>query len=276
MIGLDFLPWPWGEDILACVFAALALAQGSRRRRAIAWASQHSSQRARRLALAACAFRGRWVARSALVGVRCPEDLRRRTVLHGAEHLTPTSTGTILLGFHLGPPGVDVALRIMGYRLAWLGGGRTSRAWWRDAWRPLLDPKENLCPPGLHRFWPGLLYRARRILLDGGTMFMMADDWGWRGQEVFQAPVTSGTLFIMPGWLALWRQTRARVLPVVTHLAGRVQVITVHPALPPPGPDDPTDPDGWQRTVHVILKVHAERFPEQCPNLLFPAEAGSG
>jgi hypothetical protein len=86
--------------------------------------------------------------------------------------------------------------------------------------------------------------------------------------------VTGGTLFIMPGWIGLWRQTGARVLPVSTHLADRVQVITVHPALPA-GPDDSADPDGWQSTVHTIVTAHAERFPEQCPNLLFPVEAAS-
>jgi lauroyl/myristoyl acyltransferase len=271
MIGLDYLPWPWGEDILAGLFTAAALVQGSRRRRAIAWASQHSNRRAWRLVLAACAFRGRWVARSALVGVRRPDDLRRRIVLRGEEHLTPTSTGTILLGFHLGPPGVDVALRIMGHRLAWLGGGRTSRAWWREAWRPLLDPKDNLTPRGSTRFWPGYLYRARRILLEGGTVFTMADDWSWRGHEVLPVPVAGGALFIMPGWLALWRQTDARVLPVLTHLAGRAQVITIHPPLA----GDGAEGKAWPDALSVILKAHVARFPEQGPNLLFPVTADS-
>jgi lauroyl/myristoyl acyltransferase len=270
MIGLDYLPWPWGEDILAALFTATALAQGSRRRRAMAWASEHSTRRPGRLALAACAFRGRWVARSALIGVRRPEDVRRRIVIQGEEHLTPTSTGTILLGFHLGPPGVDVVLRIAGHRLSWLGGPRNSRAWRRDAWRDLRDPKENLSPPRDNRFWPGYLYRARRILLDGGTVFTMADDWAWRGQKVWPVQVTGGALYIMQGWQALWRQTHARVLPVLTHLAGRVQVIVI----PPPLRDD-ADGTAWQETLSAMLTAHVERFPEQGPNLLFPATADS-
>ena len=269
MIGLDYLPWPWGEDVLAGLFTVIAFAQGSRRRRAIAWASQHSTRRPWRLALAACAFRGRWVARSALVGVRRPDDLRRRVLIQGEEHLTPTSTGTILLGFHLGPPGVDVALRIMGHRLAWLGGARTSRAWWRDAWDDLRDLRENLCPPRSHRFWPGYLYRARRILLEGGTVFTMADDWAWRGREALPMQVTGGALFIMQGWLALWRQTNARVIPVLTHLAGRVQIIAVHPPLVQAGADG----TAWPEVLSAMLKAHVERFPEQGPNLLFPATA---
>src|SRR6266545_19324 len=72
MIALDRLPWPWGEDILAHLFAAVALLRGSRRRPALAWAAQQPGGRGVRLALAVSAFRGRWVARATLLGVRSP------------------------------------------------------------------------------------------------------------------------------------------------------------------------------------------------------------
>ena len=104
MIALDRLPWPWGEDILARLFGAVALVRGSRRRPALAWASRQPEGRGLRLALAVCAFRGRWVARAALLGVRSPDALIRRAVIRGEEHLTSAPEGTILLGFHLGPP----------------------------------------------------------------------------------------------------------------------------------------------------------------------------
>jgi len=266
MILLDALPWPWGEDILAGLFAVIAFARPSRQRRAITWALQHSSRRTWSLAWAACAFRGRWVARSALVGVRRPDDLRQRIEIRGEEHLAPTSTGTILLGFHVGPPVADVALRVQGHRLAWLGGRRVSRAWRRATWRPLLDQAETLSPSGSVRFWAGSLYRARRILLDGGTVFMMADGWGLRGRPALRVTVTGGAVVIMPGWLTLWRQTGARVLPVLTHLAGRTQVVAVHPPLERDGGGE----DAWPERLSSIVRAYVDRFPEQCPNLLFP------
>ena len=180
MIALDRLPWPWGEDILARLFAAVALVRGSRRRPALAWASQQPGGRGLRLALAVCAFRGRWVARAALLGVRSPDALISRAVIRGEEHLTTAPEATILLGFHLGPPNVDVTLRILGQKLAWLGTSRNSWVWSSEAWRPLSDPRQNLTPPDDEWFWPGYLYRARRILLDGGALFIMADSWAGR------------------------------------------------------------------------------------------------
>ena len=268
-LGLDLLPWPWGEDLLAHLFAAVALVRGSRRRAAIAWSSQQPGRRAWRLALAVSAFRGRWVARSSLLGIRRPGDLRRQVAVHGEEHLAAAPGGAILLGFHLGPPNVDVGLRILGHRVAWLGSARRSRAWSRDAWRPLLDPKDNLCPSDTNWFWPGYLYRARRLLLDGGALFILAD--AWDGREVFRVPLPGGhPLIIRAGWLTLWRQTGARVLPVTTHLEGRVQVITIHAPLPTPGPHDADGPSAWPDILCSLVKDYVRRFPEQCPVLPFP------
>lgn len=264
-IGLDLLPWPWGEDLLAHLFAAVALVRGSRRRATFAWASQQPDRRAWRLAPAVSAFRGRWVARSALLGIRHPDDLRRQVAVRGEEHLAAAG-GAILLGFHLGPPNVDVALRSLGHRVAWLGSARRSRAWSRDAWRPLLDPKDNLCPPDGDRFWPAYLYRARRLLLDGGALFILADSWV--GREVFRVPLPGGQpLIIRGGWLNLWRQTGVRVLPVTTHLEGRIQVITIHAPLPTLGPDHANEPSAWLGVLCSLIKDYVRRFPEQCPVL---------
>jgi len=273
IICLDRLPWPWGEDGLARLFAAAALVRGSRRRPAIAWASQQPGHRAWRLALAVAAFRGRWVARSALLGVRGPDDLRRRVVVDGEEYLAGVPGGTILLGFHLGPPNVDVALRTLGRRLAWLGSIRRSPAWSREAWRPFADPRDNLCPPDVESFWPGYLYRARRILLDGGTIFTMAD--AWAGREVFQVALPGSAVSIRPGWITLWRQTGARVLPVTTHLAGRAQIITIYPPLQAPGTDGGDGLDAWRDTLGSLVKDYVRRFPEQCPSLAFPPQLGA-
>jgi hypothetical protein len=98
----------------------------------------------------------------------------------------------------------------------------------------------------------------------------MADDWAWRGQKVFPIQVTGGALYIMQGWQALWRQTHARVLPVLTHLAGRAQVIVIHPPL-----CDDADGTAWRQVLSAMVKAHVERFPEQGPNLLFPMTVDS-
>jgi hypothetical protein len=98
-LALDLLPYPWGEEILARFFWIAGLIRPARRRPAFAWAAALIGRRSWRLGLAACAFRGRWVARSMLIGVRGPRELARRVVVHGGDHLADASgRGTILLG----------------------------------------------------------------------------------------------------------------------------------------------------------------------------------
>ena len=176
--------------------------------------------------------------------------------------------GTILLGFHLGPPNADVTLRILGHKLAWLGGSRKSWVWSSEAWRPLSDPRQNLAPSGGTRFWPGYLYRARRILLDGGALFILADSRA--GRVAFPVPLPGGPMIVRSGWLSLCRLTGARVIPVVTHLEGRTQVITIHPALPTPAPGAADPLATWREIITVLVSDYVRRFPEQCPVLVFP------
>ncbi len=279
VIALDFLPWPWGEDLLARLFWIVGLLRASRRRPAVAWAAARGARPSRRLALAVCAFRGRWVARSMLVGVRHPADLGARVVVRGEELLAASAPrGRILLGFHLGPPNADVALRIRGHSLAFLGTVRRSRAWARPEWSPLLDPRDHLSPPDADTrlFWVGYLYRARRMLLEGRTIFIMADSWVGRERALFVISVPGGAMTVRSGWLALSRQTGAEVVPVTTHLEGRAQIITICSPLPQPG----ADADEHVRAVRGILsrrvEDYVERFPEQCPALVFPPETIPG
>ncbi len=267
VLALDYLPWPWGEDALAALFALVGMARGSRRRAALGWAARYPERRRWPLAMRLAAFRGRWVAQAALLGVRAPADLAPRLRVEGAEWLTPSGAGTILLGFHLGPPGASVALRLTGHPLAWLGGALASRGWSRPGWRPLLDPGQYLAPaPGTY-FWPGYLVRARRILQGGGTIFVMAG--GTVGQELFRVPPRGPGLVVKSGWLALCRQTGARVLPVLTHLAGRLQVVTVHPPLPALPPDPEADLGPWRALLTDLVIAHMRRVPEQCPSPAF-------
>jgi hypothetical protein len=267
LLALDALPWPAGEDLLARLFALAAIAKPARLARAHRWGRAHAPAGAVRLALATCAFRGRWVARAALLGVREPSALRPFVRLRGEEHLAPRPRGTLLLGFHLGPPGADVALRLAGHRVAWLGGGRTSRAWRRPAWQELLDRREHLVPPDARRFWPGVLYRARQVLRDGGAVFITAD--AWSGRPLFRIPVPGGAITVRSGWLALQQHTGAAVVPVLSHLDGRTHVVTVHPPLPAPAPGAALPLEAWRAILTALAREQVARHPEQCPAVVF-------
>ncbi len=271
LLGLDILPWPWGEDVLAFLFTVAAIARRNRWRRVFAWANSQPGRRPWPLALALCAFRGRWVARSALLGLRRPEDLRRHVIVNGAEHLAAPG-GIILLGFHLGPPNADIALRAVGHALAWLGGSRGSRGWARAEWRQFLDPSGHLSPETLEVFWAGFLYRARGILRNGGRVFIMADSNP--GREAFQIPLPGGPMIINQGWLSLHRQTGARILPVLSHLDGRTQIITIHPPLPPSEASTADGIGAWKDILGRLVNDYVRRFPEQCPARAFLGPRG--
>jgi hypothetical protein len=107
------------------------------------------------------------------------------------------------------------------------------------------------------------------MLLDGGTVFVMAD--AWAGRELFRLEVPGGSLDVRAGWLTLHRQTGAAVLPVLTHLAGRTQIVTIHPPLPKLEPTD-APAQAWRDLLGALVRDHAARFPEQCPALLFPPQ----
>jgi lauroyl/myristoyl acyltransferase len=274
--ALDPLPWPWGEDILAGASAMKAVAGVSRLREALAWASlQRCGARARwRIALSLCGHRGRLLARTALVGLRRPDDLRRHLVVHGEEHLHARWGGTILLAFHLGPPMSDVALKLVGHRLTMITAG-TRDCWFPDAWRPFLGPNLFLPIPGPHRGVSRahgvVLHRARQLLLDGGMVHIYAD--GPWGKEAFKIQLPGARLSVRSGWFSLRRLTHAVVLPVLTHLEGRTQVVTVHPPLPAPAPSDSSDLSACREALGHVLAAYVHRFPGQCHSLAFPTTA---
>ena len=273
MIALDILPWPWGEDLLVHLFTMVGILRPNRRRRALGWARQQPGRRPWRLAAALCAFLGRRTARSKLLGLRCPDDLRRHLVVEGEQYLNATAGGVILLGFHVGPPNADLGLKVLGHHLTSLGWEQRDRpGWWRPAWRVLFESNPDLTPTGNRDRWLGVLYQARRILLEGGTIYLMADG---AGRELLRAPLPGGPAVIRAGWLNLHRYTGARVLPILTHMRGRTQVITIHPALPMTASDPLRERPRWQETLASLLGDYVRRFPEQCFGLAFPPRVPS-
>jgi hypothetical protein len=267
MIVLDVLPWPWGEDILASLFTVVGLVRPSRRRAAVTWARALTPAHPWRLAVKLCAFRGRWVARTQLLGIRQPDELHQNLIAEGAEHLTAVSGAAIILGFHLGPPsGGDLIFRIPGYPVTFLGLSDRDAAigWWSDPWRPFVEASPLSFAAGDRNRWPAVLYAARQTLLEGGKIYILADG---DGAEAFRLPLSVGDWPIRAGWLTLHQLTGAPVLPVLHHLAGRRHVMTIHPPLPALPSDRSMGLEVWRDSLTRLLEDYVRRFPDQCPHL---------
>jgi lauroyl/myristoyl acyltransferase len=263
--ALHRLPWPLGEDVLSAVFVAKAFVRLDHLRRDLAWASGFASGRRRwQLALTALASRGRFVARAALIGMRSADDVRRQFAVRGEELLQAVAGPIILLGFHVGPPYSYVALRATGRPVTLVASRCIPEKWSRLAWgRPERENQDlMLGKDGASR--ATMLYRAHQVLRQGGMVYMTADTGRSKGREAFRLSIHGRDVVVKPGWLALRRETGATVLPVLAHLDGRTGVVTIHPPLPPPGPDLASDSAACRESLERLLVGYARHFPEQC------------
>ena len=250
------------------LFVARAAVRPRRVRQALAWVAAHQRSGRTRLcrAVSLCAFQGRFRARHALLGLRTPEDLFRHVRIVGEEHLR-RSSGAMLLGFHLGPPAVGEAICAAGYHVTSIGGERHSRSWSSRAWAPIRAKAESLARSEMPSVFGGTLYRARRRLLDGDAIYITADG---NGREAFAVLIPGGpTLSIKSGWLVLRRDCGVPVLPVVAHIEGSTQVITIHPPLPPVDLDRQRDLALCRNVLEALLARYVRDFPEQCCRLAF-------
>jgi lauroyl/myristoyl acyltransferase len=270
VIALDRLPWPLGEELLARIYLIKSLGRGGRFQRALEWAGGQRRSRAGRWWLAAklCTYYGRFVSRLMLVGFRGPEHFRHQVVVRGEEHLKAAAgRGVILLGFHLGPPGAAIALRVLGYQLTWARGWGDSQGGLRPAWRSFHEAGEMLSLSQDRHALGAVLYEARQVLVDGGSIYITAD--GGRGREAFRVPMGPVPVVVRSGWLALSRSTGAAVLPVLTHLEGHRQVISIHEPLPPVGRDPEEGLDACRAALAGLLEPYLREHPEQCYSLVF-------
>ena len=113
----------------------------------------------------------------------------------------------------------------------------------------------------------GTLYRARRRLLDGDAIYITADG---TGREAFAVPIPGGpTLSIKSGWLVLRRDCGVPVLPVMAHMEGSTQVITIHPPLPAVDLDPRRDVVLCRDVLSTLLARYVRDFPAQCCRLVF-------
>jgi lauroyl/myristoyl acyltransferase len=266
------LPWPWAERLLDALFRVRVLVRLPDLRRALAWARAQPGVKSRwRLALALAANEGRFVARHALLGIRTPEHLQSVVAVRGAEHLAGASRGIILLGFHAGPRLSWLVLRVAGHRLTWLGR-RPSTLWWPHIRQRYLDGQADLIlSPGAVESMRSLR-RAQTVLRDGGSVFINADG---AGPGAFSVPAPGGPIVIQPGWLALRRLTGALVVPVLSHLEGSTQVVTIHPPLPSATADPAIDLEKVRRALADLLGEFVARHPEECALYAFARSCGA-
>ena len=272
LIGLRPLPWPWAERLLQASFPVRTLVRPRDFQRALAWAGAQPGVTSRwRLALALSAYEGRFVARNSLLGIRTPAQLRRLATVQGAEHLTGASRGVILLGFLAGPRLSWLALRASGHRLTWLGG-RPSPLWRSPIRQSYLDGRGDLILSTGVVDSVRVLRHAERLLRAGGSVFMNADG---TGPGAFSVPLAGRPIVIQRGWLALRRLTGATVLPVLSHMEGLRQVVTIYPPLPPPVDDPILDVESCRRALGELLAAFIARHPEQCALVAFDRGGGA-
>jgi lauroyl/myristoyl acyltransferase len=264
--GLRVLPWPLGEWVVAAVWVANGLARPWRRRWAWRWAARYAPGLLGRwrLTLALFANEGRVLSAGALLAAGRPEAVRRRLVVEGIDHLHAAKArgGVLLVGFHVGPIIDPLALAIAGYPVAAmvrhqapLVAAQRQVAWrsfFSDTPYPEIDVREG---------GAAALYRAYRILRDGGAVFVTADGGG---QVAFEVPVPGRAWAIRSGWLGLRRQAAAVTCPVLSHWQGARVVVSIRPPLPDPDPDPLRDLETCQRIISDVLCEHVRRFPAQC------------
>ncbi len=274
VIVLDRLPRPVGEELLAGIYFLKSLGPSRHLRKALNWSRTRTGSRfARwRLAVRLCTYYGRFVGRLMLVGFRDPEHLSKQVVVKGEEHLKAAGgKGMILLGFHLGPPGAAIALRSLGHRLTWARGWGDSQGGLREAWRQFHADSEILSLSQDQSALGAVLYEARKVLLEGGSIYITAD--GGRGRESFRIPVAPVPIVVRSGWYALARFTGAPVLPVLTYLDGHRQVVSVHEPLPPIGKDAAAGLEQCRVALTDLIEPYVRQHPEQCYSLVFRRQA---
>jgi hypothetical protein len=276
--ALDRLPAPTAERAVSALFVARSLVRPRPLTQAWGWAAAHRSgpwARAR-LVLELLSYQGRFVARSALLGLCRVARLSDMVTVRGAEQLAAFPGAKILVGFHLGAPCGDLVLRVRGFEVTWIGGARASRGWeraWRDLGAHDVDHLGQLSEKAR-------LYEAHRRVARAGTIYLNGD--GFHGRRAFTVPVLGGKAPITAGWLALRSRTRAPAFPVLSHAEGRRVIVTIYPPLPPPQPDSVADAAACRAALAPILGDFVRRHPEQCLLLAFRdrgrprARAGGG
>ena len=276
--GVSWLPWPLAGEVMAALGVAHALARPDRLRRAWRWAaSQPGPRRPWSLVCSLFAHHGRFIAWGALAGIPDPDALRRRVRVEGLDRWNRIASagGAILLGFHLGPPGVALGLRALGHDVVSLARPESSLRPSGPQWEPLLRSAHRVSISGAE---PAErvrgLHEATRLVAEGRTIYVTAD--GPLGRAAFEIPLPGRPAVLRAGWLALRRHTGAPTLPTLSRHDGSDQIITIHEPLPPVDPDPDRDAAACRDALSPLLADYLRRLPEQCRFLAFWADEGAG
>jgi hypothetical protein len=267
---LRAVPSELSKEVLAILAIGDSLARRHRFQRALAWAAGQQEGRwgTLRIALGLLANHGRFVGEGALLGVPRLEELGRRAVIEGADRLRGLETGALLLGFHLGPPHAWLVLRASGLNVSFVGGlGSMQEGTILHAMRRGGDVIQMSKDDAVGRTQG--LYRIRKLLNDGALVNMTAD--GPSGSEAFRIDLPGGPLVVRSGWLALRRQARVPVFPMLTHRDGGRHVIVIQPPLPMFDGNATRDLEICRAALEPLLLDYVRRFPTQCRYLAFPS-----
>ncbi len=199
------------------------------------------------------------------MGIRDPQILRDRLQVIGEEHLARAweRGGVILLGFHVGPPGSGLALRLLDYPVRSLHGPVGLDFSMGSGWRRIHSSLGSIpVDSGEPSHWAVALHQARQHLGAKGLLSIAAD--GANGAAAFRIPLPGGPLVIRSGWFVLRRHTGATTLPVLAHRDGRHRVITIHPPLPAPLIDPDEDRAACREVLALRLDSYLRQFPAQC------------
>jgi lauroyl/myristoyl acyltransferase len=266
------LPRPLSVGALAALSLADGIARRRRYRSAVHWAESQGCQGWRRhgLAVRLLANHGRYVADEALLGVRRTGELGVNVRVEGREHLDD-SGGALLLGFHLGPPKLWLALRAAGLPVIFAGNLARSR----DArWQQVFAAGAAIDLSGAIETRTAAMYRIRKEIVRGGLCYMTAD--GPFGREAFRIDLPGRALVIRSGWLALRRSAGARVIPVLTHAADGCRHVVFHQPLPPADADPRRDAEACAAALTPIIAAYVRRYPTQCRWLAIDGRASEG
>jgi hypothetical protein len=263
--GLAKLSWPANQELLAWLCVVEAFVRPYVARRVIRWTRAQPGDARVRLALSVAANHGRFLAKELLLTGGGRAAALERCRFQGLEHLDHAPAGALLLGFHLGPPVVPLALHIRGYPLHVWGGVRIDPRR-GAAWARFLAPGEDpfIRVSGGHAV--ANLHRARQLLLEGKRVFVPVDG---KGRPAFVIPTPPRAVALTTGWLALRRHARPTSLPVIAHRDGPHVVVTVYPPLPAVDPDPERDLWVCRDRLSAIVREFASRLPAQCRPPLF-------
>jgi lauroyl/myristoyl acyltransferase len=211
------------------------------------------------------AHRARAMAASPVLALLDPERAQQRLEVRGLDHLEEARHrgGVVLVGFHVGMVTIHRFLALLGYEVTAIGTSWSRLPPPPEPWRAIRDRSPT-------QVWTetasgsraDALYRLRQTALAGGIVMIMGS--GGQGRVLFDLPLPGRPLSVRAGWFVLRRGTGLPTLPVLAHREGGRCVVTIHPALPAPDPDESRDRVACRTALTPILQDFVARFPEQC------------